>query len=369
MGDDKEKQKFKIHLNSFDPRHQPIFKVVTDNISVWRSHSDDRAWWIEQERHCLTLFRKQGYDLQTGLYYCLINGNLYGWPGLASASLLLANAFEHCDPGCWPPHAAKNLRKELIEWYCHEVIDSCYAWSFSEINISDYKKLVNALALMRQQAEALRCQAIHRITSLNTLMGIVYQTQQYRDSMGLKSLPVASENKDTESLLSGYEVLFLESVRWRKYAYSMVCGFLLAVCMATGISGLTRPELALTLNNLIPNNPLSTFWVNKIQHRQPALPSSDSWAVMKASLERLEQNLVEAEQRRRPYLTISELKTSVYQLQHQLHQMGQPVSERAYTLKYRDNRTPGERKDEINDLLSHLDMLKNALYLIEFEKE
>lgn len=368
MDDNKDRQKYKIKFNSFDPRYQQHFRSLTENISEWRCHYADRAWWVEQELHCLTHFRKQGYDLHTGLYYCLINGHLYGWTGLASASLLLADAFHQREPGCWPPLAAKNHRKEIIEWYCQEVIDSCYGLSCSLIAISDYEKLTHALKRISVQAEALECRAINRITSLTTLLSVVYQTSLHREKLGIKTSPLISSQKDAPLILLSGEIANREYLRWRKDVYCAAAGFFLALCLTLGANSLSNPQIALAAHHYLPGNPLSVYWLKKIKSHYPELPPANVRSKMKDLLIKLEYDLVEAEQRRRPYLTISELKTSVYHLQQLLNQMDEPVTESAYRLQHAETLALGERKNEIDHLLTHLDWLRHTLYRIELEQ-
>lgn len=116
-----------LKMNSHDPRCHQRFLVFSNDMSHWRAHADDRSWWLQREKECVELFRHHGYDLQSGIWYCLIACHRNGWEGISSASLLLCNGYSQKHIPCWPPLAARELRAQILNSYCKLLMPFIYA--------------------------------------------------------------------------------------------------------------------------------------------------------------------------------------------------------------------------------------------------
>lgn len=73
-------------------------------------------------------------------------------------------------------------------------------------------------------------------------------------------------------------------------------------------------------NHLWPGNPWVEMRLKQLKKAGAETPVNTSTQQLNLQLKAVEKRLLDAEQKRKPYMTISELKTSVYQMQDTLRQ-------------------------------------------------
>lgn len=82
-----------LAINTTSPRNNKEFLWVSYSINNLNSVKYGKSYWMTLEKRCLSLFSDSGYDLQTGVWFCLISAHLYGWEGLAISSWKFADTF------------------------------------------------------------------------------------------------------------------------------------------------------------------------------------------------------------------------------------------------------------------------------------
>ena len=82
-----------IAVSTTDPRNNKEFLWISYSMNNLSPAKCERAYWMTLEKRCLSLFMENGYDLQTGAWFCLISANLYSWEGLALYSWKFADSF------------------------------------------------------------------------------------------------------------------------------------------------------------------------------------------------------------------------------------------------------------------------------------
>ena len=91
-----------LKINGHDPRLSKSFLLLSSELSPLSGTIPARLDWNALEEKCFQLFHEYGYDLQSGMWFCLINLRLKSWKGLALALDLLSTAFAHNSQRCWP---------------------------------------------------------------------------------------------------------------------------------------------------------------------------------------------------------------------------------------------------------------------------
>lgn len=118
-------------------------------------------------------------------------------------------------------------------------------------------------------------------------------------------------------------------------------------------------NLAKRLEEAAPGNPASTHWKAMLEKNSENLKRAEGWFEVQRRLVALEQRLLESEKKQRSHITISELKTEIYEMKQALQNMETPVSvlllereqQRASGIK--DNTLNDEIKSRFNEFLRH----------------
>jgi len=348
-----------IRISSHDPRHHQDFLLLSSSINAWKSHVHDRSWWLTQENQCLGIFQRHGYDLQTGVWFCLISCQRHGWAGMANATRLLADGFSKTQRQCWPPIAANDLRQQIIEWYCTHAATCVYGLPLSSVEIETLKRLEDSVSIMLEQALSLQSRSQ---AALHNLLDYLQSSRQWQQKRALVAKATLTELPASVAATPAWEpvpILQLRARPWKEWFSGGAIGLVLTICFVTGANWLKQPSTLLLLNRIWPDNALSTRWKNRLIEQSASLPTINSWALVNQQLNTLEQRLLDAEQKRKPYMTISELKTEIYQMRQTLQQGEEPVMAQLDDLQRKlDNRQPVSDV-EINVISQHLEALNS----------
>lgn len=125
---------------------------------------------------------------------------------------------------------------------------------------------------------------------------------------------------------------------------------------------------ALQLERLYPGNIVSLNWNNTLQEKSASLGSLDGWQAANRHLDQLEQRLLASEKIHNQYLTISELKTAVYQLQQDLQHEGAPAEALLLQMQHKiangqpiGNVLAQQTQDRITDILARYQVIMNSM--------
>ncbi|MDE9446526.1 type VI secretion system ImpA family N-terminal domain-containing protein [Xenorhabdus bovienii] len=97
------------------PQNLPEFAVIRDEINKISHPAQPEVNWPLVESLSLTLFRRNGVDLQTAIYYTLARMQLNGLAGFTEGCELLAGVIVSEWEALWPPQPA--VRTDLLEWF------------------------------------------------------------------------------------------------------------------------------------------------------------------------------------------------------------------------------------------------------------
>lgn len=139
----------KLSINTNDPRQNNEFLLLSYTINSIKKIPLERIYWMTLEKQCLSLFQKEGYDLQTGAWYCMISAQLYSWSGVANASWKFAECIIK-EKNCWPPASANQIRAKILNWYIKHVIPSINLLPKEEQTFSSVCLLEDSLMLLSE---------------------------------------------------------------------------------------------------------------------------------------------------------------------------------------------------------------------------
>ncbi|MBW4201912.1 hypothetical protein JW319_11075 [Enterobacter cloacae subsp. cloacae] len=312
-----------LKINCHDPRSHQHFLQFSNDMHRWQTHATDSSWWLEREKACLGLFQHYGYDLQTGLWYCLIACHRSGWKGIASASLLLANGFGRKQTPCWPPLAAVELRRQLLDGYCRQLLPLIYVLPMTVVSTSALEQLQSAAGLLEKQAVALQSPQHSIFRQLSAWL------EAHISTLKLQAIaPAVSPAPVATPVAFAPPIPALEKevpTRWPGRLIWCVLGAVIALSITTVIQKVDDPDVLRFSNQIWPDNPLVEHRRIALERMSSTLPVNRSVELLSQQLDTLEQRLLDAEQKRKPYMTISELKTSIYQMRDTLRQQATMV--------------------------------------------
>ncbi|WP_336213731.1 VasL domain-containing protein [Enterobacter sp. P82] len=351
-----------LRINCHDPRSHQNFLQFSNDMHRWQTHASDSSWWLEREKQCLALFDRYGYDLQTGLWYCLIACHRNGWKGIASATQLLANGFARQQMPCWPPLAAVELRRQLLDGYCRQLLPLIYVLPMAAVSASALELLQSAAGLLEKQAIPLQSPQHTAFRQLSAWLEAHINTLEQQAVASAVS-PAAV----TRPVACDPPVPILEQetpARWPGRLIWCVLGAAMALSVTTLIQKADDPDVLRFSNQIWPDNPLVEHRRIALEKMSAALPVNKSVEQLSQQLDTLEQRLLDAEQKRKPYMTISELKTSVYQMRDTLHQQATMVEQQLNQLQQQQLKGQPVSDAALYTLSLQLEALKSRLLLL-----
>lgn len=304
-----------LKINSHDPRGHQAFLQFCNDMHTWQMHANEKSWWLAREKQCFGLFQQYGYDLQSGVWYCLIACQCNGWKGITRASLLLANGFAKQHPPCWPPLAAMEMRRQILDGYCIHLQPLIFALPTLGDKTFTQQELLNAITLLQGHAAALQSTQFAAFQQISAWLSENIEAVERRElSPGRLSAPSA----DTIPLLFSLSPALSARTIWQNKWVWGIAGALITLIIMGTIQGINNPDALLFSNRIWPGNPLVTHWQKHLREESNAFPVDKTYEQLSQQLNTLEQQLLDAEQKRKPYLTISELKTDIYKMQQTL---------------------------------------------------
>jgi type VI secretion system protein VasL len=347
-----------VKISCHDPRHLQEFLLLSNSVNGWKAHVHDRSWWLTQENHCLELFQRHGYDLQSGVWFCLISCQRHGWAGMANATLLLAEAFGRKQRQCWPPIAATDVRQQIIEWYATHAATSLYGLPLTSAEIDTLTQIEGAVSMMLDHALNLQSRSQ---TALRNLLDYLQSSRQSLQKRALAVKPLVPGPTPFGPAPHLLPALTPPPRPWKAWFTGIVAGIALTLCAVSCVNWLEQPSTAVRLNALWPGNPVSARWQSRLAEQTSSLPAINSWAMVNNQLDGLEQRLLDAEQKRKSYMTISELKTAIYQMRQTLQQGGQPVLAQIDEVQRKLNNHQPVSDAEIDAISQHLEALNSRV--------
>ncbi|EFB1743822.1 type VI secretion system ImpA family N-terminal domain-containing protein [Escherichia coli] len=342
-----------LTVNTTVPKNNKEFLWLSYSINKLSSVKYEKSYWMTLEKRCLSLFSENGYDLQTGAWFCLISSHLHSWEGLAIASWKFADSFVK-QKKCWPPSTATQMRANILVWYIKNVIPAIHTLPDDEKTYSSLTLLEDALILLTELEYNLFSGKCFIISDM-----LAELRRQNNDGAEISdSEQHASASPDTENIKPVSKVLSPDvnvndipvqnhnaSIKNREKTrrYYNIIYFISGVLLTIFISYSCRPETALKLRKLMPDSFLTEMLINYSGCSEITPDSTDSWTQLSKKIDDFIETLNTIEDKG-GYITISRLKTIAYDMKNTFLEYDTPVNVRISKL-YND---VNMGKDDIN---------------------
>ncbi len=342
-----------LTVNTTDPKNNKEFLWLSYSINNLSSVKYEKSYWMTLEKRCLSLFSENGYDLQTGVWFCLISSHLHSWEGLAIASWKFADSFVK-QKKCWPPSTATQMRANILVWYIKNVIPVIQTLPDDEKTHSSLTLLEDALTLLMELEYNLLSGKFFIISDMLTEL----RRQNGDDTEISDSEQHASAPPDTENIKPVSRVLSSDvksndipvqknnvSIKdcEKTLRYYNVIYFISGVLLTVFLSYSCRPETALKLKRAMPDGFLTEMLMNYSGCSEITPDSTDSWTQLSKKIDDFTETLKTIENNG-DYITISRLKTIAYDMKSTFLENDTPVNVRISKLY--NNMSMG--KEDIN---------------------
>lgn len=151
-----------------DPRSLPEFNAIRDEINKINRPSRPEINWRLIESLALTLFRNNGVDLQTAVYYTFARTQLNGLAGFTEGTELLAGIVVSQWEHLWPE--TPQARCEILEWYNARVGGLLRQYELGNDDLRMVYRAERALQLLADKLQQVELKRVPRIENLLYLM-------------------------------------------------------------------------------------------------------------------------------------------------------------------------------------------------------
>lgn len=147
-----------------DPRHLPEFEAIRLEINKINHPMQPEVNWKLIESLALTVFRRNGVDLQTAVYYTLARVRLAGLAGFTEGCELLAGIITAEWDRCWPDNEA--ARVEILDWFNAKASSVLRTLSFNDKNLRLLYRAERALQLINDKLQQLPLRRVPKVENL-----------------------------------------------------------------------------------------------------------------------------------------------------------------------------------------------------------
>lgn len=151
-----------------DPRHWPEFSAIREEINKINHPARPEVNWRLIESLALTLFRTNGVDLQTTVYYALARTQKQGLAGFTESFELLAGMVVGQWDRLWPEQP--QARSEILEWFNARVGSQLRQHQFENDDLRLVYRAERALQLLCDKLQQVELKRVPRIENLLYLM-------------------------------------------------------------------------------------------------------------------------------------------------------------------------------------------------------
>lgn len=187
-------QNIVIHTGG-DPRHLPEFEAIRSEINKINHPMQPEVDWKLIESLALTVFRRNGVDLQTTVYYTLARMRLAGLAGFTEGCELLAGVVTAEWERCWPDNEAARI--EILDWFNAKAGNVLRTLSFNEKNLRLLYRAERALQLINDKLQQV---PLRRVPKIENLLIFIQNTGRRVEQKNQKE-PATARRAPTETLV------------------------------------------------------------------------------------------------------------------------------------------------------------------------
>ncbi|EGW2853015.1 hypothetical protein CU788_19770 [Salmonella enterica] len=411
-----------IRINATNPIGSRRFMAIGLAMNYPLTKCPPSLDWKYLEKECYQHFLDYGYDLQSGIWFCLIRLHSRGVHGLIPALDKLVNTWVSESKICWPPAHEIKMRSTLLEWLKNNVITCLYTYNFKDNTIYEVENICNYFEILYIETKKFR---IHDALSYKNICHYIQAQSRSACIAPLKQtidksvIPVKKlalsiqesgsprtrasawlyatggmfagvvfsvalislKNFITQTTTTQKLVFELAHIRKNELIINELLDKLTvqelqrehgkilkeAEQSLQWISSQPGYKLLLQGNNLAkklehtwPGNHVSNEWRKSLKANAQGLASIDSFQRVNDDLDRFDFQLQSIENKKGNYITISELKSISWKIRQDINAAGAPVE---HSLNTQADNTTLE-KNEIRSTGEKLTAL-SSLYILK----
>ncbi|MFC0228526.1 VasL domain-containing protein [Serratia aquatilis] len=147
-----------------DPRRWPEFSALREEINKINHPARPEVNWRLIESLALTLFRTNGVDLQTAVYYTLARTQKHGLAGFTEGCELISGMVVSQWSNLWPEQP--QARSEILEWFNARVGNQLRQHDFDSDDLRLVYRAERALQLLCDKLQQVDLKRVPRIENL-----------------------------------------------------------------------------------------------------------------------------------------------------------------------------------------------------------
>ena len=280
-----------------DPRTLPEYATLYQEVSKLSHPARPDPDWKQIETLCLSLFRRNGLDLQSAAWFTLSLAHQYGPDGLRDGFKVTEALISACWSSLWPRHPAE--RTEIVQTLIRRLQTLIRQWSSEDLSVLNSlyqcEKYLDLISGSLKQAD------LNPVPGPEALISLLRNITGRLEQMQKTATSASSARYEDKRPASGYPLVFIAPLEGAsptavRPLQSFLAGMVVTLALlaiagsgwfyATKTSESTRllatvlhtPSLRLTADQLenIRRDPAveASPWVNKIKNSTEALDAA-----------------------------------------------------------------------------------------------
>jgi len=148
-----------------DPRAWSEYTQLRDELSKLTHPARPDVDWQNVEQLCVTLFRHNGTDLQTVVWFCCARLQRSGLTGLSEGLELVDSLITHQWSVMWPPQMP--VRKDILVWLSDHLMLSLRRFTLSHQELPAVYRLEQQF---RHLCDLLQCMELRQVSKMDALL-------------------------------------------------------------------------------------------------------------------------------------------------------------------------------------------------------
>ncbi|ELP23671.1 hypothetical protein F385_3396 [Pantoea agglomerans 299R] len=250
-----------LKVNKKDPRQSPEFLEINWSMQNADIRRMSESEWKTLDSQCRAYWRKYGYDLQSGCWFCLMSLKLDGWRGLAQGLNILVRVWRgKASEYCWPPVVDSDRRRYLLEWLNTHVVTSIYQLDCDDNFTAVASSIAESIALLYDEAVKTDARCRNSLKNMHYFL----QVRSKASSSLILSLAHLKIDKDIRPELSPINIKANSSVQGSsikiKHLIQAGCagiigGMLATMLLMSGIRYMEKPGVTEKLAGVLQDFP------------------------------------------------------------------------------------------------------------------
>jgi type VI secretion system protein VasL len=373
-------------IRGHSPAHHPGFLALSSEMNTLSKNKLARVDWERMSLLCQRIFQQEGCDPWTGVWFCYINAKQQEWAGLALAVEQLVSTLHFL------PSGDTANKKAALNWFAQHIGDVLYALPDApgnRISMQRTAKGLNHLMMIAADREATSTLNVmvsyinHKAKenkheySLNVSrpgyamveMPAVQVAEAAKNTPELHDMDVSIGKKNRKIVLKFFVMFSLISLLLILLGHQYVTREQSRLLqLFNGIEALEKKAATVDMAKLesdYASNQQVKEMFDVMRNNRPewllALPvlqdlavlhpdnnektfeKLNGWNQLHQQLDHLEKRLLASEKGAQKHLTISELKTEVYEIRKKLNVLDTPLEVISESTQGNDTYTRSER--------------------------